>query len=517
MPHIQPDDPARSKISFRFAASDAFFIVFLIFSVVRTLRHAMWRDELQTFQLATNSRTLLDLLHNLRYEPHGALWDGLVWGIAQVAHDPASIQVLHATIAAALWIVIWRFSPFTLPERLLLLLSYSLSFEYFVVSRCYGLAVLFAFAFAALRRHRPMPVVFCWLLLGLMANVAAHATIWSIALAIVFALEERRRDPLFIVGGAIYLMLLAFGIATMIPAPDFGPWTASPGFDLGSMNNALTVMLGAFVPLDPGWLHAAAAFLAEPQTAPVPFIWNPNPISGILAITHADGDHPARLAALLIIPVALCAMLTRNSYRVLEFTLAYAGIMLFAVLWHYAGGARHHGLIFLALVACVWTARPREALSASRLFVGLLAVNALGGVLMLSSEVTTFSQSRNAAAWIERSGLAGMQLIGSRDAQVSSVAGYLGRPIYYLECECKGTFVVWNGSRKSPLSAEQFRERLMRALDHFERREAILIRNAPLALDAKEQEQFGVSVELLQSFTGATTDENYWIYRTSRT
>ena len=478
----------------------------------------MWRDELQIFQLGTGSTTLPDLFRNLKYQSHAALWDGLVWVVARLTQDPTWMQVLHIVIASSLWIVIWRFSPFTRLEKFLLLLGYALFFEYFVLSRGYALTALLALTFVTLRQHRPMPVVFCWILLGLMANIVMHATIWSIALAIVFVLEERRADLRFAAGIAIYLALLAIGIVTMMPASDFGPWIASPGFNWSSIVAAPAVMIGAFVPIDSRWLHAAAAFVADPHLAPVPFVWNPNPAGEILQLTSTDADHPARLAALLSIPVVLCAILTRNTYRLMEFTLVYLGILLFAVLWSFPGGARHHAIIFLALVACVWTARCRSPRpGASWLLVGVLAVNAMGGALTLGSEFNTFSQSRNAASWIERNGLANTPLIGSRDAQVSSVAGYLGRPVYYLECECIGTFIVWNKSRESPLSAAQFRERLIRALDRVGRREAILVRNAPITADSESPALPGISLILLQSFTGAVTDENYWIYRASRT
>ena len=78
-----------------------------------------------------------------------------------------------------------------------------------------------------------------------------------------------------------------------------------------------------------------------------------------------------------------------------------------AVLWHFRGGARHHGLVFVAFVASVWAARaraPRPPLSL--LFVALLGINALGGFLTLGSEFNTFSQSSNAARWIESNKLA---------------------------------------------------------------------------------------------------------------
>ena len=144
------------------------------------------------------------------------------------------------------------------------------------------------------------------------------------------------------------------------------------------------------------------AFLADPRSAPVPFFWHLSPSPGFARLLQADAAHPLRLALVLAAPVALCALLTRNRSRVLEFSLTFAGIMLFAVLWHYVGGPRHYGLVFAALIACVWTARARAPQAASSwLLVGILAVNAFGGVASLGSEFTPFSQSRNAARWIE--------------------------------------------------------------------------------------------------------------------
>ena len=50
------------------------FVFLLAIDVVRTLRHAMWRDELQIFMIAANSATPSQLFYNLKYEPHPALW-----------------------------------------------------------------------------------------------------------------------------------------------------------------------------------------------------------------------------------------------------------------------------------------------------------------------------------------------------------------------------------------------------------------------------------------------------------
>lgn len=195
-----------------------------------------------------------------------------------------------------------------------------------------------------------------------------------------------------------------------------------------------------FVPLDPDWLKAAMTFIIHPLTAPVSHFWNPNPVDIVAAFAHPDMDHPLRFAVGMALPIAACGVVTRDPLRVVEFSLAYVGIVLFAALWNFFGTGRHHGMIFLALIGSAWTARsqPRRP---SWLLTGLLAISALAGLLTLMSEFVPFSQARAAALFIQRGNLADPFLIGSRDAQVSSVAGYLGRPVYYLECECQSAVI----------------------------------------------------------------------------
>src|SRR6476620_1212945 len=110
----------------------ALFVILLATSAARTLRHAMWRDELQIFQLGRVSGSLAELFHHLRYEAHGSLWDVMVWLVTRISTDPASMQIMQVVLAAAVWIVIYRWSPFSRVDKLLLLAGYFLFFEYFV-------------------------------------------------------------------------------------------------------------------------------------------------------------------------------------------------------------------------------------------------------------------------------------------------------------------------------------------------------------------------------------------------
>ena len=143
--------------SFRSATAFAVFLLLATINAIRTLRHEMWHDELQAFMLAAGSPTLVDLFHNLKYEGHPGLWHALLWIVTRFTTDPIAMQVLHLAIALVIWILIFTISPFTIGEKVLLVLSYFLFWEYFVISRNYVLIPLIVFPFVALWERRPQP------------------------------------------------------------------------------------------------------------------------------------------------------------------------------------------------------------------------------------------------------------------------------------------------------------------------------------------------------------------------
>ena len=246
----------------------------------------------------------------------------------------------------------------------------------------------------------------------------------------------------------------------------------------------------------------AVAFIAHPKIATIPQFWNSTPIAAFVALTHADTDHLVRLAFVFVVPIVACWLIARDPLLVLEFTLVYLGIVLFENIWDYPGAARHHGVVFLALIALAWTARLRYSPAAGSLWVlgALLIINACGGVLTLASELRPFSEGYNAAEWLKQNDLADGFLIGSRDAETSTVAGYLGRQIYYLECECRGSFIVWNDKRQDYLSPEEFVRRLTKAVTLAGQRDVILIRSQPITIEDITSRAPNLSVAMLNSF-----------------
>ncbi len=384
------------------AVTHEFFVFLIIVEVIRSWRHAMFRDEFQTYWIAVSSPSFGDLLSNMKYTAHPPLLYVLEWLVTRVTFDPVAMQVMQFGLAIGVWILIYTQSPFSRTEKILLLLSYFLFWEYFIISRSYVLIALIGFAFIALRERQPRPEFALWLLLGLLANTHMFSTIWSMVLAAMLAMEAVRRPSapryVSVAGAAVYLALLAFAIMMMEPPPPYNLSSSLVHFSFGRLNEDIYTPVGAFVPFSPGEVLQAINLFAHWGPRVVPEFWGASPTPQVLALTHADTDHPVRLLLLFAAPVVACWFVTRNWLLVAEFSLVYLGIVLFENMWDFPGNANHHGVVFLAFVAAVWSARARQrsVVWSPWLFGGILLVNAFGGMLSLSSELRAiFGKLRN--------------------------------------------------------------------------------------------------------------------------
>jgi len=492
--------------------ANGFLLLLIIVNVIRTLRHAMWRDEMQAFQIAVNSPSIWDLFGYLRYEAHPGLWYSLVWLVTRFTSDPLAMQILNVAIAIGVWIIIYRWSPFGTAEKILLILSYFLFWEYFVISRNYAIVALIGFTFVALRYQRPQQNFIPWVLLGLLANAQVYGAIWSVALAGTFIVRRRSLAPAFVAGGVAYAILLTFAFITAMPAPT---WDVSQHIrpDFARFPYLMSIPLAAFVPINPSWVLEAFRFVAHPASAPIPHFWEPSPFQDFFAFAHGK----AAVMFILVAPIAICWLISRSSLRTLEFAITYLGILLFSYLFKFPGSSRHNGVIFLALIACAWLSLFwRYRRSSLWLFRTLLTAGALGGILTLSSELLPFSEARNTAEWIKKNNFTDTFLIGSKDWILVPVTGYLGRPIFYLECECLGSFVDNTKQRRATLTSTELRERLLRSFEMFNRTGGILILSAPMTSEDARSLAPMLFLTLIKTFAGTSpAGENYWVYRVS--
>jgi hypothetical protein len=101
----------------------------------------------------------------------------------------------------------------------------------------------------------------------------------------------------------------------------------------------------------------------------------------------------------------------------------------------------------------------------------LLAANAAAGAYAVAREWRDpFSTAREVADFICAQWLAGIPIVGHRDAQVATVAGYLERPIHYPSIGREASFLPWKVGWRRPVDdAEAIRQaRDLAARQHSE-------------------------------------------------
>ena len=181
-------------------------------------RHEPWADEAQAWQLARSLSVPELFRHYLRYEGSPGLWHLWLAGLSSIHVSYGGMHWatgIIATIGIALLIFL---SPFPRYIKLSLPFTFFLAFQYVVVARSYSLVPVLLFAIAASWRRRPLLVA---LLLGLLANVAMHAFAISGGMAILYLIDQGRRQnrKQLLYAAALLVGLYCMAFATVFPKP----------------------------------------------------------------------------------------------------------------------------------------------------------------------------------------------------------------------------------------------------------------------------------------------------------
>lgn len=471
----------------------------IVLNLWRILHHAPWGDEWHAWLVATESPDLAALFRQIRHEGHPALWYLLLRPLGALTRDPVAMQLVHWLIGALIYLVIGFASPFSRLERVLILLSYFLFFEYIVPSRGYGLGALALLGFAWVRQHRPAATILPWLFLGLAANTNAFAAIAAVSLGVSWfvmnAADSWRRH---VAGMIAFIACLAVAALSAVPPQEQVATMVSHKAEEPSGIESAPIKTIAKATAR----TTTNAFLPIEDEFPARF-WNPS-------------LGPPWLRALLSIPilVIIARILSRERELLLAFGVCLIGLVAFAAIIS-DGQARHHGILFVIFVVALWMLRVRGR-PLPRLALLLLVLNALGGLQAVVGErLGPFSRADDAAAWIEAEGHADAFWIAAPHLKGASVAGRLGRSFYLLECMCTTPFVSV-GTRRRIREQDEVSQRVADALRAVGRKEAFLLLAGGLA-DAigPGADDPNLQVELLARFDGAEVglSENYAVYR----
>ena len=415
----------------------AFILAFVVL-VVGITSHAMWRDEIQAWLIVRDSHSLGDLLHNLRYEGHPALWYLVLEPLSALGRQPQWLKVAQGVCASAMIaIILWR-GPFSRIEILLLPFTVALLFDYGIKSRSYALGIFLLMLFCATYRHRRTRPIVCAVVLALLVNVHAHFFIIGCACLgpVLFdRLRPSSPQPRFsrqdIPAAGIVLLGLLAAVATAWPPSDSG-YGVGWQVDLESS-------------------HVEQTFMT---------------LSDLLALRFDRFPGSSQVSAWLglVLMVFVLVRWRRSPEATIFFVLSMSGLIFFfhaKYVSYYHGG----GLLFVILIASIWLSRTTATMQSSSgllpraLFGAVICAQAIHGLTLAVSDAfdRPYSNGYAIADFVDRKGWSGLPIFTTSDAIGSTVLGYLGADqFYYAQGARRGSFVIWDEKRAAPVDFAAF-------------------------------------------------------------
>ena len=419
----------------------ALYLVWLALLVVLEARHAFWRDEVRAFSIALQGDTIADMLRGLHGEGHPAIWYLLLRGAHALVPVREVLPAMAIVIdAAAIALLVFR-SPFRPLVLTLILFGQWVLFDFGIIARNYGIAMLVLFAVVSVYpRFRDKGIV-VGLLLALLCNTnvpavflaAAFLLFWFIELLSEEGLRWTRKHWIWIANAGVTALGALLCFLEVFPTVHDAAVVQHPaGFGPAAVLHALAQPAGAF-----------------PQFAPWFVGWS-SPVAIALTLVIFGS-----LFGLLRSPGGLIATLVVVAFFELFFQLVYPG------------SYRHQALRLAWLVAMYWLLLERRgggwkigeamrtvATLGSAAFVLLLGLQVPNTMSLLVADVrgVPFSRSRDLGHFLAEKNLQNAVLIADPDTMLEPMPYYSSNPIYLLRDQKFGQFMRFTWHARLDLS-----------------------------------------------------------------
>ena len=448
-----------------------------------SLRHEMWRDEVQAWVEAYRTGSLSELLTVLRLDGHFLFWHLCLRALSVFGHAPEIMQVFNFILAIAfIFLLAWK-APFSRLTRALLCFNYYFLYEYAVKPRPYLLGVFFlmlACIFYKKRRTKPVR-------LALALVLAAFSTPLSLILAAGIAaafflgmLTDLRQKKIL---GALSLLTIGLLAVLYLGAPSHtSEWNR------------------------PWVLHLDLRLFARTL--------------GLVQRSVSFSDLPAAAGCSISAVVLLVLLFFYRKFRpaLTAFLISVPGLFFLMYAVYSADPVRHYGFFFLTFLFCAWiyaASEPQRFRLNSRFCAPLISLlllfQAWKGLEAAGSDILyPFSCAKETALYLKAHKLDSSLIAVESDYYGgAAVAGYLQKEIYFPASGRFGYFVLSDGAshrlQNKDMLVKNVREKAASL-----KKEAVLLTDEPI--DAQLQSRLGL--EPLQNFTGALEkSEEFYIYR----
>ncbi|MGK7940790.1 MAG: hypothetical protein AB4062_11710 [Crocosphaera sp.] len=490
--------------------------IFAIITLIGTLNHVMWRDELNGWLIARDSDSFINFFENVKYEGHPLLWYICLWLLNQITANPILMQIFHWLIAVLTVALFVFYSPFTKSQKILFIFGYLPIYEYSLISRNYSIGVLSIFLFCTYFQTRYKSYIPLAFILAIMANTNAYCLLISFVLGVSLVIEYLFKDYFqyetkakinnILIGLIIFFLGISLSVFMLFPPLDStlqggaNQWFFE--FDFNRLTQTITRIWRSYI-----------LVIIPSDSKPIDLL-----IFSFLSL----GLFGFAILMLLKKPIALIFYLM-GTLEILSFTYA-----------KFLGSQRHYGHLYIILIASLWIAsyyknsqliiqvleRSFKQFSTTMisyhdfilrqkksLIIIILWLQVIAGIVAFSRDlVTPYSSSKITANYIKNNNLTNHFIMGSEDFTIAPISGYLNQKIYYPESQKLGSYVLFNNTRKI-VDEDDIIKQIIEIVSS-QKKDILLIANREFSGNSSQ-----LNIQFLDKFTNSFIyNEKYYLY-----
>lgn len=406
--------------------------IYFLLSLSGIWHHEIWLDEAQHFLLARDSSSFNELIYNCRMEGHPLLWNMLLFIVTRFSDDVIYMQMLHIMISTLLVFFIAG-TDLKLYEKVFILLSYFIFYEYNIISRNYGITALLMMLIAISFYRKKIKIISLAILLMLLTQTHLYGLLFSFAFLITLLRYDRNylrgKKPELILAVCIYLSGLAFAIASIIPP--------------GNYTNL-------FMQYDSSGLFSSERFVKIFSVVLKGIFYLPDYSNSINGIENSSfifdhGLHESILflvsAIALLTPVVLFRKNKWAASLYIFYFLIYTACNYFLPL---VNGVRYYGFFFIVFIICYMISRKdinkRGRIIANCIFV----LQAFNGIYFYMADLNLpFSVSEQTSAYLEKNLHGNTHILILEKTIRPAISAYTGEKYFGIETGGDLSYCLW--------------------------------------------------------------------------
>lgn len=407
----------------------AIFLAYMLISGYAMAHHEPWGDEVHSWNIAKGSGSYPQLIENRRFEGHPPVWYTILWSVSRFTHNISYVQAVQWVIACLVAGLVIFYSPFPTLTKALVCFGYYFLFEYAILSRNYGIALLLVCCICiVLGKKLRYKALLYYILLFLLSNVHLLAMLLAASLHLYFLLSYTSKKKLLIhilAGGLVLLPAVIFIFPPSDSTINMGYWLHK--WNIHQLTATVEGPLRAFLPIQAWWNY---------------HFWNTE------LLIEAKSEHPVLKVVNLLCMMGLIALaffILRKSRK----SLILFGVNLLLNLIISASvfsltSARYAGFIFIGFFAACWLHFYEQPIPAAsrKLLHSLLAIQLAAGAFAVVMDIRLPFSNLYRIGELVREVPAGEHLVTDYWTMNGYVA-YLDKPAYCVDMDKKISFVTW--------------------------------------------------------------------------